>query len=1027
MLATATKPRNTKSTSNTTTNVNANIIDTTNVANETTSEATNAATNIAASATEIETTTNAMATTNATDTTPTTTTVATTATIATTSTGTNTMGTTTIETPPITTMVATIATALSQISIKVIPSVFIVTETETKEFPSRFVKLSNMVQQKVVRHTTGTRLNIKLPISAKDLEFIFHFLENLHSLISKTNTDSNRKSTIRHSNQEYGWLSSFTFEKDIKHELYKSVLIKGQGEHIASYIIAAHLFDIIDNYLIRAIKNNVESFLLMSSSQMDARNYFGFSSDENQFTEIEFEKIKKENQFGIYPLKVIVAESKPYNSYADRKEFDETGSKPSETILFDIVDQVFPRDPPQILANSSKRCQNYNCQVEFTTLNQGNCCRNCGKIFCCKCSNSYVENSELLKSSSSTFSYYDWISSKRLVCSPCFQTIRLSSEYNDTIKALKYLALKFNVLRRFSCVCPLWRKASIIYLSNVRLIQYKPQNQPFSDAEKKVLWRNRDSFRGHSLWLLRLLTCLSKDQVISLEKSNKVLETLLSEQKDCSCYFLMCSGNCKTKISPLYVIPLLDQNVKSFEIRKYAVETLSQLDSILFIIPQLVYLLRYEPLDHQLLFNFLISKATSSKQVAYALLFELKYCQNKEKYSNNIYQVMVFKLNSALMNRYPNLISSFSNSQELSNALQKHQVASSSKSDLRAYLSKLKSLERSNTVFPSDSMYNIKEFNLETATLFGQSSQSIALQCLCQHTEQVNVTRNLKLILKKGDLRVQQFMMNIIGIMNEMVANKMGSNFSRATTYHIQPTGEGFSFIQEVEDSKAITEEEEEEYIDSPKFTQSLALWIVYSHLLGIGHIDSHDENLVVANRDSQVFLLLDQGTLFQDDLKTFFTLTNLSCLASKESTTTVSTNTNNTSTTSTTTTKSVYYSEEKKKQFYNLCIQIFLHLRRESNFFLYHLQFLSRFELNNNGNNNNNNNNHLNEPLVEKEIASRFCPSLSEGEAAEYFLNILQKQQPTSITPLFNMSKHILQQITYTISNSFWSLSQTQ
>ncbi|KAF2074922.1 hypothetical protein CYY_003755 [Polysphondylium violaceum] len=974
-------------------------------------------------------------------------------------------------------------------------SIFIVSNGVTKKFPPNYVKFSKMVQLKVLEAPKGhPRLNIYLPLNQVELEFVLLFLESLHKIIrnaitnsttnnihnssnnnssNNINSNNNNKSknnntnVAHYSNEKYRWLNSYKLDKVTKGELYKSISLRGQGLLIPRLIMAADSFDIIDNYLVRAIRNNLESYLSNCQSQIDASSHFGFISQEFQFTDLELEKIEREKHFGMYPLRDIATEqSFLYNSYADRKSFEKamaklkvnnnnTNSSKSvnknknqkkqkkpkenkqkedqdeeelkeeeeeeqeenehveeeeeeeeeeaeekdddfESTIYDIVDEVLPRRP-EVPMHDSKRCQNSSCHVDFTTLNRKHHCRNCGKIYCSKCSSLYVENSELPKLM--YYNHYDWFGKERRVCKSCFETIRLPTDCHDTIKALKLLALRFDMLRRFSCVCPLWRKSSILYLSEVRFIQYKFPTHSFSDFERKVLWRNRESFTGHSLWLLKLLISIDYNE-ISLEKCKKVLSCIEPDsKKNCACYLLMCSGGCRPTISPLNVIPLLDKNVKSLEIRAYAVDILKQLDSILFVLPQLVFLLRYEPLDHQLLLEFLISKALSSKELAYSFLWELKNNQKSIGYANR-YEQIRFKLISALSCNDSEIIESFSNGFELVHILQQHPVSNTPNME---HLVKLKSLEKSKLIFPVNPVYRILRFDIDTAEIIDSATKPIKLKCLCEHSEQEN-HKVFTLMLKKDDLRNDQVIMNIVGIMDEMVSQKMGEGFPKAVTYRVQPTGEDFGFIEIVENSKTLatiykdhpcgvmssfsdpTGRDRHTFINKVDlFNTTLATWIVFTHLLGVG--DRHHGNVMITE-DGKLFHI-DYGFILGKEPKPTPNFIrndkNFEHL--------------------------FFNSEANKKHFRDLCVELFLHLRRESNLFLYHLLFLTRFEPNLN--------NRFNEKYIEEEVASRFVPGLSDAEAAEHFLYIIEQNTFRPIIDFFNKNRNMLQNLTDKISSS--------
>ncbi|KYQ91670.1 phosphatidylinositol 3-kinase [Tieghemostelium lacteum] len=840
--------------------------------------------------------------------------------------------------------------------------------------------------------TVVIRLPESLPVSEEILKAILSFLQLLTNSILQKIPESKKKS------------------------LYEHFRIHKLGEVLPSLVLVSEYFEVVDDFLIKALTKTFEKDLLNRVDIDEAKQFFGVS---DTFSDEEKKEIQKENPF--HYDKIYKVNGLLYNSLPDIKRYEKSGDEIE--LPPDIVKALLPRKPETSLNISTSHC--HKCKSEIsgylkTYINfqeTRHHCRDCGLIFCSKCSSEQVDGTDLKKQR--YFGYFDSFYSKKRVCVDCANTIRDNTHYGEIVKMLEILSFKFDILRRFAAVCPKWRKATILYLSNVRMIQYSYSNK-FSVYDKKVLWRNRDWFQSHSLWMLKLLTSIDY-QNKSPEKINKFCnENLLYHQHQyheeqhqhhleegeedldnivtgninnnnnnnnkrvpiikermIDCYFLMCSSSCKTEISCIHVVPLLDQNVTNLKVRQFAVKKLEEMgEDIQFILPQLVYLLRYEPVGSSDLSDFLFRKAAKSSNIAYSLLWELKISQKSQQYELR-YEYLKSELIRQLTLVNPELTRSYVLGFELPYILQQHPISDSPDFQYLQALQKF-SDSKEKIKFPGEPDYYIDSFNISETKIKNSATKPMVLSCNCIHSKTGEKVKRT-IMFKKDDVRVDQLILNLISVMSKLLEHppkKPKMSLIPPVTYRIQPTGNDYGFIQMVENATTLNninnnnkdsqwrmgtylhycQTAQGQQVDVKKvFSVSLATWIIITHLLGVG--DRHDENVMVTNT-GQIFHI-DYGFILGREPKPISNYIRFDKSF-----------------------QDVFSSDPDVKEFRDTCVEVFGILRKEPQYFLYHLLFLTRFDPIIGG--------RFDEKYIEEEVAARFLPGFSDEDASNFVRHLL-------------------------------------
>lgn len=328
---------------------------------------------------------------------------------------------------------------------------------------------------------------------------------------------------------------------------------------------------------------------------------------------------------------------------------------------------------------------------------------------------------------------------------------------------------------------------------------------------------------------------------------------------------------------------------------------------------------------------------------------------------------------------------------ELSHILQQHRPIREgieflpNREYLETKLTNLCETQGSLLKLPTNPAYTIKYFKVKESIVFKSATKPLYLVCHCVN-DRTGKEKDFGLIFKHDDLRKDQIILNLIYLMNELIIQcnelrklkessgkkKHKEPFMQPIVYRVLPTGVNYGFIEPVKKSKTLKDVLVEynritsflgssqtlTYDQASKnFSRSLATWNIITHLLGVG--DRHNQN-VMFTEEMKIFHI-DYGFILGMDPK-FFSSVIRNDTAFEDQ---------------------FLDNEKKKEDFYNLCIRLFLQLRKHHSFFLYQITFLTRLDPKVAG--------LIDEAYIEDIIGGRFLPGVPKKEATDYLRGMLK------------------------------------
>lgn len=209
------------------------------------------------------------------------------------------------------------------------------------------------------------------------------------------------------------------------------------------------------------------------------------------------------------------------------------------------------------------------CKNEFGFFLRKHHCRNCGNVFCWKCSNHFVVIPDFITDRPDPADYWNisyYITSlkgtEEKVCGLCFDTIK------EKTKAYERIVNIFENPVSIDRIKELTESSTDVknhYFDHLRNIQYYLPNHRYSDVDKKLLKINAPYFSKHSKYLVHLIKStewgtvdLSKSMLTStsqLPMNNNNTEKLqfimgvLYSKKTKTCNELYCTRTCQEQLS----------------------------------------------------------------------------------------------------------------------------------------------------------------------------------------------------------------------------------------------------------------------------------------------------------------------------------------------------------------------------------------------------------------------------------------------------------------------------------------------
>ena len=518
--------------------------------------------------------------------------------------------------------------------------------------------------------------------------------------------------------------------------------------------------------------------------------------------------------------------------------------------------------------NNVLQCNN--CPQEFSMLIRKHHCRNCGKIFCHKCSDYFIKIPSNINTVPKEDNFYDFKtyleyfninSEEQRVCKFCYNKIFELKELSKTIKIFDLLSLNILDYKNISRVCKSWNKIATYYFSHFREIQYYFPDQHITDKEISILYNNRFNIAGHSKWILQLILTIDWNSD-NITYKQEILNIVKTQEKTTNCWDLMCTRSCCATLQVEDIIIILSKKYTYAPLIKYIVNLLYDISDIelncymSFIVNILTFYKNYTIISNEIE-DFLLNKCnniTLSNQLFWTITRTLS---NPDSY--NYFTELRQKL-VRILPKDTYLL--FQNGYDFT--LNLIQIASQSNDNivekLVSYLESY-SFEKSGFNLPINFNKTFRKIDISKIRSIDSKTKPIILPCVYDDGKIFNI------MLKNEDIRKEEIIMKIITLMDHFLKKEDKLDLF-VTVYNILPISTEFGFIEFVPDSNTLYNIREsllfsiQNYIleKNPdmsintfrdKLSKSCAIYCVITYLLGIG--DRHLDNIMITD-DGKIF-----------------------------------------------------------------------------------------------------------------------------------------------------------------------------
>lgn len=515
----------------------------------------------------------------------------------------------------------------------------------------------------------------------------------------------------------------------------------------------------------------------------------------------------------------------------------------------------------------------YNCKSYFSWMTRKHHCRSCGRIFCNKCSNFYIELPrnyikfpKPIKQYMHQFKKKIAKPTKERVCLYCYDKINKLGNLFKYVKVFELLQFDLVCLNKLMLVNKNWKYAANTLLMKFREIQYYPSGQLLTDAEKSILWTNREYLLGHSHWM----TILFKTVNWSNTKVAQELSSYLTKPKKCPCKKLMCIEKCHSELNIFETIDLVSNIIPNKTINKYLSFKLNTLSvtELLIYLPIIVYYIRYEYNDNNHLSKMLINKCIQSKSIQFInyLYWSLIIsCEHSSYYAK--YNYFLSEFNQELARHFDecfnNTIHKTFKLIHILNNIPNKSINLNIISYLKFMMKNHKMLDENNPLYiPIDCNYEIIDIIYDDVIIKNSATCPIIIPFVCRKYNEPKL-QMYHIIYKNDDIRIDSIIMNMINMIDRIIKDELNIDL-HIKTYKILPTKTNGGIIQIVGHSETlynisqkrkmsilnfIMEHNPTSTVEDIRdiFIKSCAAYCVITYLLGIG--DRHLDNIMVTEK----------------------------------------------------------------------------------------------------------------------------------------------------------------------------------
>ena len=541
----------------------------------------------------------------------------------------------------------------------------------------------------------------------------------------------------------------------------------------------------------------------------------------------------------------------------------------------------------RIITNCTK------CDSRFSILNRKHHCRNCGKIFCHKCTDYFISIPDRIKTVDKQYNYLDIKTYldffninnvEERVCEKCYFSINELKKLTKTLELFEMLPLTIDDYKKIAQVSCCWNKISKYYFNKFREIQYNFPDHKYDDNEINVINYNKYTYYGHSKWILQLIlntdwngnSCFEKEKVLNIVKSKK---------KTHHCWYLMCSRSCSSTLQIEDIIIIISKNYMYTPLIKYLIKLFKEkfdcivnnasinqeINCYLYVIINSLHFYKNYTNISLLLEDFLLYISKKNINVSNQLFWMLNpYINNPRSslYFKEFRLKLVKQLDKGTYKLFQNGFDFTQNIIKVALNNRDNELESI-KDYLKEYNTKI-----DNFVLPLDIEASFKYIDYNQIRMIDSKTKPIILPCISDN----NYTRNI--MLKKEDIRKEEIIMKIIKLMDCFLKSEENLDL-QATTYNILPISDEYGYIEFVPNSITLYDIKEVHkfsiqnwLIENNKnisvhdlrenISKSCALYCIITYLLGIG--DRHLDNIMITN-EGKIFHI-DFGYILGNDPK---------------------------------------------------------------------------------------------------------------------------------------------------------------
>tara|TARA_B110000208_G_scaffold189674_2_gene251757 strand:- start:480 stop:2723 length:2244 start_codon:yes stop_codon:yes gene_type:complete len=534
----------------------------------------------------------------------------------------------------------------------------------------------------------------------------------------------------------------------------------------------------------------------------------------------------------------------------------------------------------------------YNCKQQFTIMNRKHHCRNCGNIFCHKCSDYYINIPDNIKSSENN-NYLDYKvyinyvtnNTQKKVCKICYNYIGELIKLQDILGFFNKLPLTIKEYTNIKIVCKSWNKISKHYFNKLTKLKYRLPDKQYSICETQLLYFNRRIFKKHSKWLLHLI--LSNDWNNNTTKYNvSIIDIIHSKtNKQTQCKELLCTQNCQEQLTLEDIMIVISKKFTYLPLIKVLftiwesvyIQNTPDVNNLLiscymsFLINSLNFYKNFTSISN-IIQEFLLDKCLNSIPLSNQLFWILtQYISNVDsaQYFQKFRKLLVSQLDKKTYTLFQNGYDFTQNIINIAN-MDTDNIVNNLKKYLKEHNTKLKEFS-----LPTNLNKSFSQIDYTRIRDIDSKTKPIILPCITSKDKTI-----YNVMLKKEDIRKEEQIMNLFKLMNYFLIKDENLDLN-ITIYKILAISDKYGYIEFVPNSTTLYDIREKHHFSIQNWvieknptmsltelrdniSKSCALYCVITYLLGIG--DRHLDNIMI--KDNGTIFHIDFGYILGQDPK---------------------------------------------------------------------------------------------------------------------------------------------------------------